>query len=104
MLQKLFLFLLLTFLLPATCLAVPTMDQFDRKFQEALPLCEELALPNSMARKPGFDIKSIETELHKRSDFFSSDEGSRFLINRIKTEQDTIYKQCAERLLKDLSD
>ncbi len=104
MFQKLFLFFFITTFSSAICLAAPTMDQFDRKFQEALPLCEELALPNSMARKPGFDIKSIETELHKRSDFFRSDEGSRFLINRIKTEQDAIYKQCAERLLKDLSD
>lgn len=103
MIQRLLLLSIVALFIPATCLAAPTTKQFESKFQEALPLCEQLALPNSMARKPGFDLnshlKNIEAELHGRSEFFRSDEGSRFLLNRIKAEQDSINKQCAERLL-----
>jgi hypothetical protein len=89
--------------LSVACPAAPTSEQFESKFQEALPLCEQLALPNSMARQPSFDLnkhqKGIEAELRKRAEFFRSNEGSRFLVNRSNVEQDSVAKLCAQKLL-----
>jgi len=83
--------------------AAVTSVELERYFSETLPLCEELVLPNSMARSPGTDInarlKSVEAQIKKRSEFFWSAEGLDFLQARFKSEQDPIVKACAKRLM-----
>jgi hypothetical protein len=83
---------------PMVCMA----SSFDAAFQEVLPFCEQLFLPNSMAREPGSDINArlddSEEQIDKRSAAFNSPDGKAYLKARIKSEKDDVALACIRHI------
>lgn len=96
--RKLLAALIIILYWPMVCMA----SSFDATFQEVLPFCEQLFLPNSMAREPGTDtnaqMENIEKQIDKRSSTFNSPDGKAYLKARIKSEKDDVALACIRHI------
>ena len=90
--------------------AAPISCQADKDvaFRRVLPLCNELFLPNSMARPPGFDLparlEEVSRQIREHAAEFNTPAGVRYLRARLEREHDDIARACIRRLLDDLSE
>ena len=82
------------------------VSPYFKSFDQLLPLCQELFLPNSMAREPGFNrqrrLEELMGELKTRSTDFRSKDGLAFLDLWLQQDNDQVAKQCA-KLLKEMA-
>jgi hypothetical protein len=79
----------------------------ERDLEHILKLCEQIALPNSMARPPGLDINAHLAAL--------AEERERLVVSLrtptaidltrklLRSEQDALRRHCLEQLLADTS-
>ncbi len=76
---------------------------FDAVYREAFELCEEIALPNSMARPEGFDITAHVTQLAVTESeiirVFYSQEGVEYLESLKGRQTDELEIYCTEKFL-----
>ena len=72
-------------------------------FGRALAICDELLLPNSMAREAGFDIDAhlaeLELALDEAAKQFADPVAQKYLNERLETESDDLAVECIRRLL-----
>ncbi|GAB1581807.1 hypothetical protein [Phyllobacterium phragmitis] len=77
-------------------------EKLEAAFQEALPLCERMFLPNAQAREFGDleeELSETDAKIANLSKIFQSKDGEQFLQAKIRDEKDDIAKGCAEKLL-----
>lgn len=84
-----------------------SLASLDAHFDEALPLCTEFFLPNSMAKEPGFDLEGHRAEIERKLTLiaidFRSSAARLHLAEKIEGSKDDIEVACAEYLLKKAS-
>src|SRR5262245_28239335 len=92
--------------LATTLISCRPDESKDLAFQRVLPLCNELFLPNSMARPPGFDLSArledLSRQIREHAAEFNTPAGVRYLRVRLERERDDIARACVRRLLDDL--
>ncbi len=76
-------------------------------YQKLLKACEELLLPNSMARPTGFDIsahlEAREQERKKLAMSFANESGTQFLQHQLSEASDELERLCIAKALFDIA-
>jgi hypothetical protein len=88
---------------PAVSQSTRQQQQLDATLAEALELCTEYFLPNSMARPPGFDINKhlakVDTKRRRITRVFHNAAGVAFLEARISQDADDLRIVCMLQIL-----
>jgi hypothetical protein len=78
----------------------------ERRVARVLQLCEEITLPNSMARPPGFDINAhlaaLRTERSQLVGSLRNPVGAQAAQSHRGPEQDELRRHCLEQLMAEL--
>ena len=79
----------------------------ERNVDRVVTLCEEISLPNSMARSPGFDINAhlaaLAREREATTASLRTPAGVLAAQRRLSSEPDEIRRHCLEQILAEIS-
>lgn len=89
----------------AACSSVRAEGSYPSLYSQAINLCVEYYLPNSMARPPGFDLSAhldgVQAERKKISAQFANPPGRQYIQQQLSQEHDELNIKCAQELLRD---